>query len=528
MRASRSSEGDVVVTIDGDLQDDPAEIPRLLAKLDEGYDLVSGWKTHRNDPFSRRAFSRVFNGVTGWLSGVRLHDMNCGLKAMRATSPANLDLYGELHRFVPVLAHDLGFRVTEIGVNHRPREHGHSRYGMERYARGFLDLLTVDVHEPLPSPAAPPVRRPRPRARHDRHGRSSSTSRSRSSAASRSAVARCSCSGVLLVVVGIQFLSLGLVSELVIGQQRGRFRASRSIPPDSSTRSCAEPSTVKALYLGTYDRASPRNTQVVSCLRGAGVEVVERHRQVWGRHNWSPRPRSLVRLARAELALSRIDPGDADVLVVGYPGHADMAVAKRVADGRPVVFNPLVSLADTLVDDRAVVSRRSPLAAVLRGLDRSAFRRADLVVADTEAHAAYFRTRSTCPRARRRRVVGAEDSVFRPAETERPEFHVLFVGKLIPLHGLETILAAARLAPDVPFVIAGEGQLAHVLTDRPANVEHVPWIDYRDLPAAYGAPAARWASSEPARRPSRVIPNKVFQALACARPVITADTPGRA
>ena len=282
---------------------------------------------------------------------------------------------------------------------------------------------------------------------------------------------------------------------------------------------------MKALYLGTYDRASPRNTQVVSCLRGAGVEVVERHRQVWGRHNWSPRPGSLVRLARAEVALSRVDPGDADVLVVGYPGHTDMAIARRVAHGRPLIFNPLVSLADTLVDDRAVVSRRSPLAAVLRAIDRHAFRRADLVVADTEAHAAYYRERFGLPSERVAvALVGAEQALFRPAETERPEFHVLFVGKLIPLHGLETILAAARLVPDVPFVIAGEGQLAPLLSDRPANVEHVPWIDYRDLPAAYRRAGCALGIFGAGEKASRVIPNKVFQALACARPVITADT----
>ena len=283
---------------------------------------------------------------------------------------------------------------------------------------------------------------------------------------------------------------------------------------------------MKALYLGTYDRASSRNTQVVSCLRGAGVEVVELHRQVWGRHNWSPGLRSLVRLARAELALSRTDPGDADVVVVGYPGHADMTAARRVADGRPVVFNPLVSLADTLVDDRGVVSRRSPLAAVLRGLDRSAFRRADLVVADTEAHAAYFRDAfDLALESVAVAFVGAEDSVFRPAETEQPEFHVLFVGKLIPLHGLETILAAARLVPDVPFVMAGEGQLAPLLSARPANVEHVPWIEYRELPEAYRCAGCALGIFDAGAKAARVIPNKVFQALACARPVITADTP---
>ena len=137
------AQGDTVVTIDGDLQDDPAEIPRLLAKLDEGFDLVSGWKTRRRDPLSRRVLSRIFNRVTGLFSGVRMHDMNCGLKAYRAEVVHGLRLYGELHRFIPVIAHYRGYRIAEIPVNHRPREHGRSRYGIERYLRGFLDLLTV-------------------------------------------------------------------------------------------------------------------------------------------------------------------------------------------------------------------------------------------------------------------------------------------------------------------------------------------------------------------------------------------------
>ena len=146
--------GDVIVTIDGDLQDDPAEIPHLLAKLDEGFDLVSGWKSNRRDPLRRRILSRVFNTVTRWISGVRLHDMNCGLKAYRPEVVRGLRLYGELHRFIPVLAQQRGFRVAELPVNHRPREHGRSRYGIERYLRGFLDLLTVSFlgryrHRPL-------------------------------------------------------------------------------------------------------------------------------------------------------------------------------------------------------------------------------------------------------------------------------------------------------------------------------------------------------------------------------------------
>jgi glycosyltransferase involved in cell wall biosynthesis len=146
--------GDVLVTIDADLQDDPAEIPRLLAKLDEGFDLVSGWKTRRRDPMSRRVATKLFNWAASRLSGLRLHDMNCGLKAYRAEVVRSLRLYGELHRFIPVLAHHRGFRIGELPVNHRPRAHGRSRYGPERYLRAFLDLLTVTFigryrHRPL-------------------------------------------------------------------------------------------------------------------------------------------------------------------------------------------------------------------------------------------------------------------------------------------------------------------------------------------------------------------------------------------
>jgi glycosyltransferase involved in cell wall biosynthesis len=283
---------------------------------------------------------------------------------------------------------------------------------------------------------------------------------------------------------------------------------------------------VKVLSFGTYDRASPRNTQVLSCLRGAGITVVERHRTVWGRHNWSPGPRTLARLARAELALSRNRPDDCDVVLVGYPGHADLAAARRVARGRPVVFNPLVSLADTLVDDRAVVSRSSAPAAVLRALDRYAFRHADVVVADTVAHAAYFREAFGLPAARVAvALVGAEDGLFRPEPAEPAPFHVLFVGKLIPLHGLETILAAAALVPDVPFVVVGDGQLAPLLEGRPPNVEHVPWLPYQALPDAYRRSGCALGVFGTTAKAARVIPNKVFQALACARPVVTADTP---
>jgi glycosyltransferase involved in cell wall biosynthesis len=137
------SVSETIVTIDGDGQDDPADIPALLAELEQGADLVSGWKRQRRDPFIRRLASGVFNRATAWLTGVSMHDMNCGLKAYRGDCARSLDIYGELHRYVPVLAAQQGWRVAELPVNHRPRRHGRSRFGLERYLRGALDLLTV-------------------------------------------------------------------------------------------------------------------------------------------------------------------------------------------------------------------------------------------------------------------------------------------------------------------------------------------------------------------------------------------------
>ena len=139
----RAARGARLVTIDGDLQDDPREIPRLLAALDAGADLVSGWKTARQDSFSRVVASRLFNGLSRAVSGVELHDVNCGLKAYRREVAAEVPLYGELHRFIPLLAHWRGFRITEIAVSHRPRAVGRSRYGWSRALRGAMDLVTV-------------------------------------------------------------------------------------------------------------------------------------------------------------------------------------------------------------------------------------------------------------------------------------------------------------------------------------------------------------------------------------------------
>lgn len=135
--------GQIVATLDGDLQDDPAELPRLLEALEDGYDLVSGWKAQRRDPISKRWPSRLFNAVTGRLTGLQLHDFNSGFKVYRRPVVEELRLYGELHRFIPVLASRRGFVVGEVPVNHRPRRFGRSKYGAARFVRGFLDLLTV-------------------------------------------------------------------------------------------------------------------------------------------------------------------------------------------------------------------------------------------------------------------------------------------------------------------------------------------------------------------------------------------------
>ena len=137
------SRGDLIMTLDADLQDDPQEIPKFLAEMDQNLDVVSGWKQVRHDPWHKVLPSRVFNWMVSRLTGVQLHDHNCGMKCYRRPIFKEVRLYGELHRFVPVLAAARGYRVGEIVIQHRPRQHGHSKYGVGRFVKGFLDLLTV-------------------------------------------------------------------------------------------------------------------------------------------------------------------------------------------------------------------------------------------------------------------------------------------------------------------------------------------------------------------------------------------------
>jgi glycosyltransferase involved in cell wall biosynthesis len=265
---------------------------------------------------------------------------------------------------------------------------------------------------------------------------------------------------------------------------------------------------------------------VIGCLRRAGVEVDELHEPVWEheREAWRAGARTGLRLARAEWRLLRRRPTHAyDAVLVGYPGQLDLWAARRAAKGAPVVFNPLVSLSDTFVSDRGRFRAGSAAAHALEALDRRALRAADVVVADTQAGADFLRELGALEHVEVA-FVGAEERLFSPG-TDVRETHALFVGKLIPLHGVETILEAARLAPEVLVRVVGSGQLESLLRDRSANVEWVPWVDYERLPAEYRTASFALGVFGRSEKAARVIPNKAFQALACGTALVTADTP---
>jgi len=139
----KEATGDVVITMDADLQDDPNEISNLLKKLEEGFDLVSGWKKKRHDPFIKKISSKFFNFITRLMTGIKIHDFNCGLKAYRKEVTENIKVYGELHRYMPVLAKWEGFTISEVVVQHHPRRYGKTKFGISRFFKGFIDLITV-------------------------------------------------------------------------------------------------------------------------------------------------------------------------------------------------------------------------------------------------------------------------------------------------------------------------------------------------------------------------------------------------
>ena len=285
---------------------------------------------------------------------------------------------------------------------------------------------------------------------------------------------------------------------------------------------------MRVLYFGTYERRYPRNAQVISCLRRAGVEVVERHVPVWEGQNekWRAGVTAAPRLVLAEMRLLRRPDFQADAVIVGYPGHLDLPAARRAASGRPLIFNPLVSLFDTLVGDRGRFRAHSLPARLLTAIDRRALGAADVVVADTQANADFLAELADLPEKQFAVCfVGAEERLFRPGWAPEEPASAVFVGKLIPLHGLETILGAARFAPELRFRVIGSGQLENLLESRPPNVEWVRWVEYDLLPAELHRAACALGIFGTSDKARRVIPNKAFQALACGVPLVTADTP---
>ena len=280
---------------------------------------------------------------------------------------------------------------------------------------------------------------------------------------------------------------------------------------------------MRVSYFGTWERGYPRNDQVIAALASAGVDVDFVHEEMWaGTHKFGLTPAVLPRLARAELRLARAAvPDDADALIVGYPGQFDLWSAKR--HNKPVVFNAMVSLYDTFVEDRERFREGSLSANALRRLDRAAFRAADLLVSDTRANADFMGELARIDEVAVC-LIGAEERLFLRAWHRSDEFHVLFVGKFAPLHGLELILDTARHLPDTSFRIVGTGQVTHLLSARPPNVEHIPWIEYERLPAVYARAGCALGVFGSSGKAERVIPHKAFQALAVGTPLITADT----
>ncbi|NLN34816.1 MAG: glycosyltransferase family 2 protein [Candidatus Cloacimonetes bacterium] len=228
--------GEVVFTMDADLQDNPAEISAFLEKLNQGYDMVSGWKKKRRDPWHKKLPSRLFNSVTARTFKLKLNDYNCGFKAYRRELVKELYLYGEMHRYIPALANSLGYRIGEIAVQHRARQHGKSKYGLERYLRGFFDLLSVRmVTHYIKSPLY-------------LFGRIGLISTILGSVitlyltimkifwgmplSNRPLLLM----GILLILGGLQFISLGLMSELIINRINPAQRLPLSIETTINVR----------------------------------------------------------------------------------------------------------------------------------------------------------------------------------------------------------------------------------------------------------------------------------------------------
>jgi glycosyltransferase involved in cell wall biosynthesis len=298
----------------------------------------------------------------------------------------------------------------------------------------------------------------------------------------------------------------------------------------------------RLMWIGTYESDYPRTRVLIAGLRELSIEVVECHRPVWEltRHKagefLSPRrlPATAARFASAwaALAVEQRRVGPVDAIVAGYPAQLDVPFAAACARARgvPLIVDAMISLSDTLLGDRRRVGRMA--GASLTRLDRFAVRRADLLVTDTEAHAAYFTSQLGARPSQISVVpVGAEPDLFPYTPAPYGEVRALFYGKLSPLHGLETVLAAARMPDMPPLRLIGDGQLkpwldAELANDRPANLDYERWVPYEQLGAELSAAAICLGVFGTSDKAKRVVPNKVYQAMAVGRPIVTADTPG--
>jgi glycosyltransferase involved in cell wall biosynthesis len=295
-------------------------------------------------------------------------------------------------------------------------------------------------------------------------------------------------------------------------------------------------------WLGTYERDYPRTRVLVAGLRELGIEVDERHRPLWERSRHKAgaflAPTRLVRTAGAfaaawaGLAAEAARGPAPDVVVAGYPAQPDapLAWAAARARGALLVADMMISLADTLAGDRGRAGRAA--GAALAGADRLALRAADLAIADTAANARFMAERFGVPAARLAVVpVGAEPDRFAPGPEPEGPPTALFYGKLAPLHGVRTVLAAAREPGVPPLRVVGDGQLGpwlrdELARDRPPGLVHEAWIPYEELGAAVRGAAICLGVFGESDKAARVVPNKVWQAMAAGRAVVTADTPG--
>lgn len=295
------------------------------------------------------------------------------------------------------------------------------------------------------------------------------------------------------------------------------------------------------MWLGTYERSYSRTRVLVSGLRALGIEVVECHRPLWEltRHKAGtflspsrlPLTASKFAAAWAFLAIAQRRIGPVDAVVAGYPAQPDAPFASLCARSRgvPLVVDAMISLADTLSSDRARVG--SLAGASLDRLDRASARRADLLITDTVAHADYFVDRFELGSERIAVVpVGAEPDLFRHVPEDGHDPLALFYGKFSPLHGLETVLAAARMPGVPPVRLIGDGQLGGWLEDqlarsRPPGLEREHWVPYRSLGQELAASAICLGIFGTSPKAGRVVPNKVYQAMAVGRAIVTADTP---